>query len=112
MSDYTAEKKLARNVGITIAWWAHAAIRLLLAVVFFYYGGAKLVFGQFGFSDTGDALIAHGEMSPMGLLWRMVAFSPLFQFLDGRRHGLEFPCFPPLSHASSQRSNPAPKRLP
>lgn len=83
MSDYTAEKKLARNVGITIAWWAHAAIRLLLAVVFFYYGGAKLVFGQFGFSDTGDALIAHGEMSPMGLLWRMVAFSPLFQFLAG-----------------------------
>src|SRR5699024_11960040 len=31
----------------------------------------------------GDALIAQGEMSPMGVLWRMVALSPLFQFLAG-----------------------------
>ena len=29
------------------------------------------------------ALISQGEMSPMGLLWRMVAFSPLFQLLAG-----------------------------
>src|SRR5690606_31427638 len=31
----------------------------------------------------GDALITQGEMSPMGVLWRMVALSPLFQFLGG-----------------------------
>ncbi|AXK44238.1 hypothetical protein [Brachybacterium saurashtrense] len=82
-TDYSTEKRLARLAGVTLAWWAHGAIRLVLALVLLYYGAAKLVFGQFGFSDAGDALIMHGEMSPMGLLWRMVAFSPLFQFLAG-----------------------------
>ncbi|GAA1292939.1 hypothetical protein [Brachybacterium alimentarium] len=80
---YAAEKKLGRLVAVTLGWWAHGGVRLLLAVVLLYYGVAKLVFGQFGLADTGDALIAHGEMSPMGLLWRMAAFSPLFQFLSG-----------------------------
>jgi hypothetical protein len=74
---------MARTAGVTIAWWAHGGVRLVLALVLLYYGAAKLVLGQFGLSDTGDALITHGEMSPMGLLWRMVAFSPLFQFLAG-----------------------------
>ena len=82
-TEYSAEKHLARTVGVTAAWWVHGAVRLALALVLLYYGAAKLVFGQFGFSDAGDALIAHGEMSPMGLLWRMVAFSPVFQFLAG-----------------------------
>ena len=82
-ADYSTEKRLARTAGVTLAWWAHGGVRLALALVLMYYGAAKLVFGQFGFSDAGDALIAHGEMSPMGLLWRMVAFSPVFQFLSG-----------------------------
>lgn len=82
-TDYSAEKRLARTAGVTAAWWVHGGIRLVLALVLMYYGAAKLVFGQFGFSDAGDALITHGEMSPMGLLWRMVAFSPAFQFLSG-----------------------------
>lgn len=82
-ADYSTEKRLARTVGVTLAWWAHGGVRLALALVLMYYGAAKLVFGQFGLSDAGDALIAHGEMSPMGLLWRMVAFSPVFQFLAG-----------------------------
>jgi hypothetical protein len=82
-TEYSAEKHLARTVGVTLAWWAHGGVRLVLALVLLYYGAAKLVFGQFGFSDAGDALITHGEMSPMGLLWRMVAFSPAFQFLAG-----------------------------
>lgn len=72
-----------RMVAVTLGWWAHGAIRLLLALVFLYYGAAKLWLGQFGVADVGDSLITHGEMSPMGLLWRMVAFSPLFQFLAG-----------------------------
>lgn len=81
--DYSTEKRLARTAGVTLGWWAHGGVRLALALVLMYYGAAKLVFGQFGLSDAGDALIAHGEMSPMGLLWRMVAFSPVFQFLAG-----------------------------
>lgn len=82
-ADYSTEKRLARTAGVTLAWWAHGGVRLALALVLMYYGAAKLVFGQFGFTDMGDALIAQGEMSPMGVLWRMVALSPLFQFLAG-----------------------------
>src|SRR5699024_1221285 len=67
----------------TTGWWAHGLVRLLLASALVYYGVAKLVLGQFGVADTGDALITQGEMSPMGMLWRMVALSPLFQFLAG-----------------------------
>lgn len=78
-----AEKRTARTVAVTVGWWAHGGVRLLLALVMLYYGGTKLVLGQFGLSDPGDALISQGEMSPMGLLWRMVAFSPLFQLLAG-----------------------------
>src|SRR5699024_8417940 len=81
--DYNAEKRLARTTAVTLAWWVHGIVRLLLAIAMTYYGVAKLVFGQFGFTDMGDALIAQGEMSPMGVLWRMVALSPLFQFLAG-----------------------------
>ena len=81
--DYSVEKQLARTVTVTLGWWAHGAVRLVLAVAMLYYGYAKLVLGQFGVADMGDALIAQGEMSPMGVLWRMVAFSPLFQVLAG-----------------------------
>lgn len=81
--EYAAEKQLARTTAVTLGWWAHGTVRLLLAVAMTYYGVAKLVFGQFGFMDMGGALIAQGEMSPMGVLWRMVALSPLFQFLGG-----------------------------
>lgn len=81
--DYSAEKQLGRTVAVTLGWWAHGIVRLLLAVAMLYYGYAKLVLGQFGVADMGDALITQGEMSPMGVLWRMVAFSPLFQVLGG-----------------------------
>ncbi|WP_422116627.1 hypothetical protein [Brachybacterium sp. UNK5269] len=81
--DYSAERTLGRTAAITILWWAHGGVRLLLAVALLYYGVAKLVLGQFGVAGMGDALITQGEMSPMGVLWRMVALSPLFQFLGG-----------------------------
>ncbi|MDN5687325.1 MAG: hypothetical protein L0G94_11720 [Brachybacterium sp.] len=81
--SYAVEKRIGRLAAVTLAWWAHGGVRLVLALVLMYYGGAKLVLGQFGLSGPGDALITQGEMSPMGLLWRMVAFSPLFQFLGG-----------------------------
>jgi len=81
--DYSAEKRIGRLVAVTLGWWAHGGVRLVLALVLMFYGAAKLVFGQFGLTDPGGALISLGEMSPMGLLWRMVAFSPLFQFLAG-----------------------------
>ena len=81
--DYSAEKRLGRLAAVTLGWWAHGGVRLLLAVAMLYYGFAKIVLGQFGVADMGDALVTQGEMSPMGMLWRMVAFSPLFQVLGG-----------------------------
>ena len=59
--DYSVEKQLARTVTVTLGWWAHGAVRLVLAVAMLYYGYAKLVLGQFGVADMGDALIAQGE---------------------------------------------------
>ncbi|TDQ41188.1 hypothetical protein [Aureibacillus halotolerans] len=67
----------------TFLWWIHGIIRFILAIALLYNGAIKLGLGQYGMPDLGDALIAHGEMSPMGLLGRMVAFSPLFQILAG-----------------------------
>ncbi|MFC7456142.1 hypothetical protein ACFQS2_02950 [Brachybacterium sp. GCM10030267] len=81
--DYSAEKRIGRLAVIMLGWWAHGGVRFLLAAAMLYYGFAKLVLGQFGVADAGGALIAQGEMSPMGMLWRMVAFSPLFQVLAG-----------------------------
>ncbi|MGO2821758.1 MAG: hypothetical protein ACTIA5_13240 [Brachybacterium tyrofermentans] len=81
--DYSAEKRIGRLVAVTLGWWAHGGVRLLLAIALLYYGFAKIVLGQFGVADMGDALVTQGEMSPMGMLWRMVAFSPLFQVLGG-----------------------------
>jgi hypothetical protein len=82
-ADFSVEKQLARTAAVTLGWWAHGVVRLLLAIAMLYYGSAKLVLGQFGVAGMGDALIAQGEMSPMGMLWRLMAFSPLFQFLGG-----------------------------
>lgn len=81
--DYSAEKRIGRLAAVTLGWWAHGGVRLLLAAAMLYYGFAKIVLGQFGVADMGDALVTQGEMSPMGMLWRMVAFSPLFQVLGG-----------------------------
>lgn len=81
--SYATEKRIGRLAAVTLGWWAHGGVRLLLAVAMLYYGFAKIVLGQFGVADMGDALVTQGEMSPMGMLWRMVAFSPLFQGLGG-----------------------------
>lgn len=72
-----------RTVLTTIGWWLHGAARVWLALALLVYGLSKIVLLQFGQADLGDALIPYGQMSPMGLLWRMVGFSPLFQILSG-----------------------------
>lgn len=73
----------ARSRGVQLMWWLHGAARVLLALVLAYNGAIKLGLHQFGVPDVAGALITQGEMSPMGLLSRMVGFSPLFQFLAG-----------------------------
>lgn len=82
-AEQAKDRDVLRQAAVTTGWWAHGLVRLLLACAMVYYGVAKLVLGQFGVADMGDALITQGEMSPMGMLWRMVALSPLFQVLAG-----------------------------
>ncbi|WP_152365559.1 DoxX family protein [Microlunatus speluncae] len=68
---------------VRIAWSAHLLLRLGLAVYLLVYGWSKVFLIQMGRADYGDALINYGEMSPMGLLWRMVGYSVPFQVLSG-----------------------------
>lgn len=72
-----------RRILATILWWGHGLLRVYLALMMLVYGASKTSLGQFGLTDMGDALVSFGEMSPMGMLWRMVAYSPLFQILAG-----------------------------
>src|SRR5699024_12443320 len=80
-AEQARDRELLRLAAVTTGWWAHGLVRLLLASALVYYGVAKLVLGQFGVADTGDALITQSEMSPRGMLWRVVALSPLLQYL-------------------------------
>ncbi|GAB3711342.1 hypothetical protein [Mariniluteicoccus flavus] len=66
-----------------VGWGAHLALRLGVAFMLFVYGWTKVFTMQMGRSDFGDALINHGEMSPMGLLWRWMGFSPAVQVIAG-----------------------------
>jgi uncharacterized membrane protein YphA (DoxX/SURF4 family) len=56
---------------------------LWLAGYLLIYGWSKVFLMQMGRTDYSDALIQFGEMSPMGLLWRFMSFSPEVQFLAG-----------------------------
>ncbi len=66
-----------------IGWSAQLLLRLGLAFYLLVYGWSKVLLLQMGRADYGDALINYGEMSPMGLLWRMVGYSVPFQVLSG-----------------------------
>lgn len=81
--ETTPRRPRRRLALVTTLWWGHGAARLVLALLLLTYGASKTTLVQFGMADMGDSLIEFGEMSPMGLLWRQVAFSPLFQLLAG-----------------------------
>lgn len=68
---------------VTAGWIAHWILRVWLALVLLVYGWPKVFLMQMGVADYGDALTAFGEMSPMGFLWRFMAFSPVVQVLAG-----------------------------
>lgn len=73
------DKKIVPTAG----WMAHWALRVWLAAMLLIYGWSKVFLMQFGLADWGDALTTFGEMSPMGLLWRFMAYSPVVQVLAG-----------------------------
>lgn len=72
-----------RTALVTAGWTVHWLLRLAVALELLVYGWSKVFLMQMGRADFSDALVTHGEMSPMGLLWRFVGYSPLFQVLSG-----------------------------
>lgn len=72
-----------QRLPVTLIWMAHWALRVWLAGMLLIYGWSKVFLMQMGRAGYGDALISFGEMSPMGLLWRFMAFSPVVQMLAG-----------------------------
>ncbi len=68
---------------VTVGWAVHWFIRVQLALGLLVYGWSKVFLMQMGKADLGDSLVQFGEMSPMGLLWRFMAFSPVVQVLAG-----------------------------
>ena len=56
---------------------------MLLVLSLTPYALTKVFHTQMGYSDYADALVQYGEMSPMGLRWRFMAFSPTVQLLAG-----------------------------
>lgn len=83
MIDTSTTVRPAPSWPARIGWTAHLLLRLGLALYLFVYGWSKVFLVQMGRADYGDALINFGEMSPMGLLWRMVGYSVAFQILSG-----------------------------
>ena len=64
-------------------WPVHTLLRYYLASVLFIYGWDKVFLMQMPAPTLTDALTPSGELSQMGLLWRTVGASPLFQAVGG-----------------------------
>ncbi len=66
-----------------LAWFLYVCCRYYLSFVLIGYGFAKLLPVQFPFPDLEDLIIPMGQMSPMGLVWRMMGFSAAYSFFAG-----------------------------
>lgn len=82
-TDQSAQSVRPRSLWVGILWALHWVLRMGLAVSLLPYAWTKIFHVQMGYADYADALVQYGEMSPMGLLWRFMAFSPTVQFLAG-----------------------------
>lgn len=72
-----------RRRWVGVLWALHWLLRMGLALSLLPYAWTKVFHVQMGYADYADALVQYGEMSPMGLLWRFMAFSPTVQALAG-----------------------------
>lgn len=66
-----------------LGWPAHTTLRFWVAFYLLFYGWSKLLLSQMPAPDFPDLLTPLGEMSPMGLLWRSVGVSPLYERAGG-----------------------------
>lgn len=81
-SDSTAAR-VRPSALVTLGWMAHWVLRMALIGLLIVYGWTKVFLIQMGVADYADALVSAGEMSPMGLLWRFMAYSEPVQIAAG-----------------------------
>lgn len=72
-----------RVITVRVLWAGHWLLRVWLAGYLLIYGWSKVFLMQMGQADYSDAPVQYGEMSPIGLLWRFMAFSPSIQIMAG-----------------------------
>jgi hypothetical protein len=73
-----------RKRGIT-GWpgWLTIVLRYALATSMFTYGFAKVFLIQFPEPSLGTLTKRVGDLSPMGLLWTFIGYSPVYQAFGG-----------------------------
>lgn len=69
-------------------WPWHTLLRFYVAFFLLVYGWSKILLAQMPAPDFTDLLTPLGAMSPMGLLWRSVGASPLFEVAGGLAEAL------------------------
>lgn len=63
--------------------WLTIAIRFYLFVVLLSYGLSKVFLNQFAYIPLEGLVQRFGDASPMGLLWKFMAYSPAYNLLAG-----------------------------
>lgn len=66
-----------------VGYWFNVLLRYYLAYTMFTYGFVKVFPLQFGNITTYRLFERLGDMSPMGLLWTFMAYSPGYQLFSG-----------------------------
>ncbi|MER5672840.1 hypothetical protein [Pseudonocardia alni] len=82
-AETTAVPTTPRPWWSRVGWALHALLRFALILLMQAYVWSKLNLSQMGRADYSEALVMTGEKSPMGLLWGLMAYSPVIQFLAG-----------------------------
>lgn len=72
-----------RELTLRLFWPAHTLLRYWVASSLLTYGWIKVFQAQMPQPDLVGLAMPMSEMSPMGVLWRMVGFSPLYQVAGG-----------------------------
>lgn len=66
-----------------LAWFLRVCCRYYLATLLMGYGFAKILPVQFGFPNLEHLVVPFGEISPMGLVWKMMGYSFWYSFFCG-----------------------------
>jgi hypothetical protein len=75
--------KPGSNLAVRLVDVVRVLVRFYLAEMFFGYGFAKVFPLQFPPPGSYRLSVQVGEMSPMGLLWTFMGFSPVYEIFTG-----------------------------